>query len=676
MSMLDQALAYASEGWPIFPCRQDKTPIGGVVPNGVLDATTDPVTIQKWWERYPSANIGFAVGEAGLVVLDLDPGMNLADLDTLNLPETELITQTPRGGEHRFYRLQPDEIVSPSASKIAPHIDVRSFNSYVLLPPSSTKDGDYAWKNPNWSGIIPFRTDEFVRVANSHREKDPERNNWVIKPDLQENVRDAIAWLKDNAKVAVKGQGGDSTAYATAAHLRSYGISEELALELMIEYWTPRCIPPWPSNERLITKVHNGYEYATSPPGNITRAFKEHNRKALFQQKLTENVKNDGSQVWELGRYVIRNRSAINHIPDPAWLIEGVIPEDAYCIMYAPETSFKTFLALDMALSVAVGFPRGPSQFSDAEICSPGPVLYITGEGLGNIRKRIEGWEKVHNEGNPVQGFNLFSPTPKLTDNIDDLREFILTVCGEYKLIVIDTISRTMQGMNENAQENASTFTALADALRSVGPGTSLLALHHVNRDGSIRGSSVFAADADVVLRIDDRQTIEADKLFSTSLTVIKMKDAPDQQEPLGYLLREIDLGEGKTTLVAEKSHTSDMVSTEPSSQDVTERHTTPANIRQSSNRPERSKANRKLLQSSKRRADHTIRRVMIETKALKILDGVAGKSWAMSSLATAVAHGLENVSASNARDHINDMKIDHESALHGRYDPVANRFK
>ena len=664
MRMLDHALVYAEAGWPVFPCQQDKSPIGELVHNGVLDATTDPELITSWWTQEPDANIGFAVGEAGLVVIDTDPGANLDDLKPLGLPDTELIAYTPRGGAHYFYRLHPLEIVSPSASKIAPHIDVRSFNSYVILPPSSTKNGSYAWE-AGFKKVIPLRSDEFVRAANSHREKDPERNNWVIEPDLPEHVDLAIAWLKKDAKTATKGQGGDSIAYATAAHLRSYGISQGLAFDLMVEHWNPRCDPPWSEDEldHLQTKVHNGYEYATSPPGNITYAFKEYHRKALFN--VRKKSEDDGSQVWELGRYTLRNRAAVNHIPDPVWLLDGVIPEDAYCIMYAPETSFKTFLALDMALSVATGFPLGPSQFSDAEICSPGPILYITGEGLGNIRKRVEGWEKVHNDGKPAEGFHLFSPTPNLADSIDNLCEFIRTACKDYKLIVIDTISRTMQGLNENAQESASTFTGLADALRTVGSGTSVLALHHENKDGSMRGSSVFAADADVVLRVNERQTIETDKLFETSVTIIKMKDAPDQQEPLKYLLREVNLGEDRRTLVAEKN-SDDKV--EPAAQQTQER--------QSSHRPAKSETNRNLLQKNKRRADHGIRRVMIETEALKMLDSMAGKSWSINALGTAIAHGLENISASNARDHINEMKINHESALHGRYDPVSNRFK
>ena len=670
MTLLSEALAYADAGWPIFPCDQDKAPIGEIARNGVLDATTNLDRIKSWWKAYPNANIGFAVGEAGLVVIDIDPGANISDLDILALPETELITRTPRGGEHRFYQLQPGELVSPSASKIAPHIDIRSFNSYVLLPPSTTENGSYEWTGGHWSETdIPFRTDEFVRVANSHREKDPERDNWVIEPDTQENTQEAVTWLQGDAKIAVEGEGGDSTAYATAAHLRSYGISEDLAFDLMVEHWNARCSPPWHVDElhHLRLKVANGYAYATSPPGNITHAFKEYHRKQLFTAKLKENpVQDDGSQTWELGRYIIRNRAAINHIPNPLWLLENMIPENAYCIMYAPETSFKTFLALDMALSVAVGFPLGPAQFSDAEICSPGPVLYITGEGLGNIRKRIEGWEKVHNNGNPISGFNLFSPTPKLADNVDSLCEFIRTVSSDYKLIVIDTISRTMQGTNENTQESASAFTALADALRSVGPGTSVLALHHVNKDGSIRGSSVFAADADVVLRVDERETIERDKLFTTSITTLKMKDAPDQQEPLKYLLREVELDAERTTLVVEKYSDSTGLNNTP---EITVE-------RESSRHSAKSETNRKLLNSNKRRADHRIRRVMIETEVLKILDSVSGKSWAVYALATAAAYGLERVSPSNARDHINEMKIDRESALYSRYDPMTNRFK
>ena len=60
---LDDALAYAARGWPVFPLRPgEKVPLiakaaGG---NGVHDATTDPDQIRAWWTKHPTANIGLA----------------------------------------------------------------------------------------------------------------------------------------------------------------------------------------------------------------------------------------------------------------------------------------------------------------------------------------------------------------------------------------------------------------------------------------------------------------------------------------------------------------------------------------------------------------------------------------------------------------------------------------
>jgi hypothetical protein len=90
--MIRHALRYAQLGIPVFPvwsvvrrngriacacgrpCGEDnigKHPIGHLVPNGALDATTDPKTIKRWWSLWPDANIGIRL--TGLVVIDDDP---------------------------------------------------------------------------------------------------------------------------------------------------------------------------------------------------------------------------------------------------------------------------------------------------------------------------------------------------------------------------------------------------------------------------------------------------------------------------------------------------------------------------------------------------------------------------------------------------------------------------
>ena len=66
--MIAAALAYAKQGWPIFPARADKTPY---TRQGVLDATTDARQIEGWWKRWPDANVALDVGGAGMMALDL-----------------------------------------------------------------------------------------------------------------------------------------------------------------------------------------------------------------------------------------------------------------------------------------------------------------------------------------------------------------------------------------------------------------------------------------------------------------------------------------------------------------------------------------------------------------------------------------------------------------------------
>ena len=70
----------------------------------------------------------------------------------------------------------------------------------------------------------------------------------------------------------------------------------------------------------------------------------------------------------------------------PEWLIEGVIEANTLCGLVGASYSGKSFLALDMALSIASGLP-----FHEATTAQ-GSVLFIAGEGNRGLLSRIEAW--------------------------------------------------------------------------------------------------------------------------------------------------------------------------------------------------------------------------------------------------------------------------------------------
>lgn len=517
--MKKSALEYARRGWPIFPARADKTPY---TKHGVIDATTDKTQVEEWWDRWPQANIALNVGDLNMMVLDLDPGHDFDELEKNcgTVPDTQLVASTPRGGSHEYYALAPGaRPVPPSASKIARQVDVRSFNSYVLLPPSRTADGNYEWIN---QGKPATCTDEMYRVcASSGRAKRDDRDTWIIEPDLDQNIEAATRWLRDDAKVAIEGAGGDHTAYATFAMMKSFGISKELAFDLVWDHWNPRCIPPWGPDEyeQLQGKVDNAYQYNTSAPGNMTEAYRVARSKELFKPVKTETK--EGSE-YTAGRFRIVDREAMALIKPPKWLIEDLITEESYSILFGQPGSFKSFVALDIALTLATGFPAKPNWTA----VDPGPVLYTLGEGRGHANNRVKAWERVHWGGSQATNFYLADPVPHVSENaVDEFCDLALIHQPDgFKLVILDTVGRAMQGLNENAQEHASSFTRLVERLQ-YNLGCSVLALHHSGHDAKdrSRGSSVFGADADTVLGLDRNE-----KEFVVGLKMHKQKDAPE----------------------------------------------------------------------------------------------------------------------------------------------------
>jgi len=78
--------------------------------------------------------------------------------------------------------------------------------------------------------------------------------------------------------------------------------------------------------------------------------------------------------------------SDLKKMSGPEWLIEGYLPKHALCTLYGESGSYKSFIALDMCLSIAL------DQNWAGRRVSSGKIAYIAGEGEKGLRNRVEGW--------------------------------------------------------------------------------------------------------------------------------------------------------------------------------------------------------------------------------------------------------------------------------------------
>jgi hypothetical protein len=153
-------------------------------------ATTDPARIFRWWRRMPF-NIGISCGPSGLVVIDLDVAMNdhgseeclasgahslaqLCERHGQPYPGGTFTVSTPSGGTHLYFKATSSRPVRNSASRLSPHVDIRSAGGYVVGPGShiggsAYKVADAACPAPLPDWIASLIDDRPARAAAARR---------------------------------------------------------------------------------------------------------------------------------------------------------------------------------------------------------------------------------------------------------------------------------------------------------------------------------------------------------------------------------------------------------------------------------------------------------------------------------------------------------------------------
>jgi len=480
--------------WKLFPTRGKLPALPG---DWRLHSSNDPAQIEAW--RDAGFDLAVDCGASGLMVIDIDGEEGLATAASMDLPPTYTM-RTPRGGKHLYYAgLGPS-----SVQKLGTKVDTRSEGGYVVweaagsVPIAEGRVTDM----PGW--VLPGLNVKKDRKASQVSAIDPTNR--------------ALMYLSIRGP-ATEGEGGNEWTYKTAAALRDLGVDADSALDLMLDGWNERCLPPWDADELQII-VDNAYRYGQNEEGAQAFDFDPKTRfegVAFVAPDIPE--KQSRFRLWSLAEARAR--------PKPTFLFHGIMPARSFGIAYGPPENGKTWLIIDMAMRVALGW-----DMAGGPLGNPRDVIFFAGEGFEDIvHNRCDAWCDYHGVPRDPPHFHLMENFPDVT-NEDDLDEAVAEMrkrAPDIALLIVDTYARAMAeaGLSENDPLEVMKFVKQMEVLKR-GFGCTVLSIHHSGKDmeRGARGSNTLIAAADFGFEITADWNVMALQLKCAKMKAAKRFDA------------------------------------------------------------------------------------------------------------------------------------------------------
>ncbi len=207
------------------------------------------------------------------------------------------------------------------------------------------------------------------------------------------------------------------------------------------------------------------------------------------------------------------------NMPPVSWAVgdsdHGLITAHGLSMIYGAPGSGKSFITLDMALCQAHGIEwQGmPTKQGD--------VLYIAGEGVGGLGKRVKAWKISHGLGTSGH-FHMLPLAVNFREqgDVEKLMYSIERLDRQWSCIYVDTLARALLGADENSAQESGLAVAAADALKHAFE-CAVVFVHHSgkNSDRGARGSSAILGAVDTSIAVvKDEQTV--------TMRIEKQKDA------------------------------------------------------------------------------------------------------------------------------------------------------
>lgn len=338
--IVDRALEYVNLGWSILPVRpDDKRPY---MTNWLQYQKTkaDRNLVTSWFSSLSNAGVGLVTGMiSGVVVLDVEHDCPIPIEDILRKYPTGMVSKSGGGGRHLFYNYPRGVGRISNRVRIFEGADLRADGGFIVLPPTlHPSGGRYEWLSRGPMGAFPR---ELLDMQS--RPKAQEGDGWITE-----------------ALRGVSEGGRNDTCARLAGYFFKKGVNSDIVEALLLE-WNEKNDPPLPIKE-VRTTIKSIERSHISDKSQFTMLEyednSEENKPSTFDvMKMTDYVKGYGGG-------------------GVSWLVEDWLPEHSVTFLVSPPESYKTWLLLDLAVSVASGAPFLGSY----RINSTGPTMIIQQE--------------------------------------------------------------------------------------------------------------------------------------------------------------------------------------------------------------------------------------------------------------------------------------------------------
>lgn len=205
----------------------------------------------------PGLNVGIHTGgvvgaRAPVVVVDYDDE-KAERWCRENLPPTPLEAVSSKGG-HLYYLRPCNEVSVPCRARVGGMaLEIRADGGNIVAPPSVHPSGVvYQWvgaPGPGMENEMPVYQMHWLPVARSMAAPAAQRSE--RSGHEVDGLRRARAYVR-SVPGAISGQGGSLATFKVAVALvRGFALTEQDALEVLLQDFNLRCEPPWSEPELL-----------------------------------------------------------------------------------------------------------------------------------------------------------------------------------------------------------------------------------------------------------------------------------------------------------------------------------------------------------------------------------------------------------------------------------------